>query len=126
MRDHTGEELIGRAEERSALRTYCMDDRMLSVDFAPGKFSLPKDFDAEEYFRTVYGVVPQTEEIRPQNILLRVDPTEAGYLKAVRLHTSQKIEEDTDSYTFTPPFFLRNRAHSKTLRQRSIVVESNA
>ena len=91
--------LISRAEERSALRTYCLDDRMLSVDFAPGKFSLPKDFDAEEYFRTAYGVVPQTEEIRPQKILLRADPTEACYLKAVRLHTSQKIEEDTDSYT---------------------------
>lgn len=91
--------LVGRAEERAALRTYCMDDRMVSVDFAPGRFSLPKDFDAEEYFRTAFGVVPQTESIRPQTILLRADPTEAGYLKAVRLHPSQKIEEDTDSHT---------------------------
>lgn len=91
--------LVGRAEERAALRTYCMDDRMVSVDFAPGRFSLPKDFDAEEYFRTAFGVVPQTETIRPQTILLRADPTEAGYLKAVRLHPSQKIEEDTNSHT---------------------------
>ena len=91
--------LIGRVEEHGGLRTYAMDDRMISVKMLDEAFTMPGDFDAEAYFRTAFGIVPQTDRIKPQRIVLRAEPTEAGYLKAVRLHPSQKTEEETASYT---------------------------
>ena len=110
--------LVGRVEEHAALRTYCMDNRMISVDFCPGRFTLPKSFDPEEYFRTAFGVVPKTDEIKPQTIRLRADSTEAGYLKAVRLHPSQKIEEDTESYTIFSYYLAPTRDFIEELLKR--------
>ena len=91
--------LVGRSEEHAEIRTYCMDDRMISVKKLVMAFTLPRDFDAQKYFSTAFGVVPQTKDIHPQKIVLRATPTAAGYLKSVKLHSSQQIIEETEEYT---------------------------
>ena len=91
--------LHGRAENPGRRRTYCMDERMISVRMTEEKFQLPKGFDAEEYFRNAFGIVPYTEEIKPQTVRLRATPTLAGYLKGVKLHPSQEILEETEDHT---------------------------
>lgn len=91
--------LHGRAENPGRRRTYCMDERMISVRMTEEKFQLPKGFDAEEYFRNAFGIVPYTEEIKPQTVRLRATPTLAGYLKGVKLHPSQEILEETKDHT---------------------------
>ena len=91
--------LVGRSEESAGIRTYCMDDRMISAKILDMAFTLPRDFDAQEYFSTAFGVVPQTKDIRPQKIVLRATPRVAGYLKSVKLHSSQQIVEETEEYT---------------------------
>lgn len=91
--------LVGRSEEHAEIRTFCMDDRMISAKILDMSFTLPRDFDAQEYFSTALGVVPQTKEIPPQEIVLRATPTVAGYLKSVKLHPSQQIVEEADNHT---------------------------
>jgi predicted DNA-binding transcriptional regulator YafY len=91
--------LHGRAENPGRRRTYCMDERMISVRMTEEKFQLPNGFDAEEYFRNAFGIVPYTEEIKPQTVRLRATPTLAGYLKGVKLHPSQEILEETKDHT---------------------------
>ena len=91
--------IYGRAENPSRFRTYCMDDRMIEVRLCAEKFQLPKSFYAEQYYQNAFGIVPYTDKIKPQNIRVRVTPTMAGYLKGVKLHSSQEIVEETEQYT---------------------------
>ncbi|MDE6653938.1 MAG: WYL domain-containing protein, partial [Muribaculaceae bacterium] len=78
------------------IRLYGLD-RMENIEITTETFRLPKDFNAEEYFSTAYGIVVGTGE-RPEKIIIRANENHKHYLKSLPLHHSQRLIEDTGEY----------------------------
>ncbi len=85
------------------MRIYALD-RMLDIDIEFEDFTLPADFNAEEFFSSCFGIIVCDEE--PQLIQLKVDAFQANYLRSLPLHHSQKVVEQTKEYTIFS-YFLR-------------------
>lgn len=87
------------------LRIYSLD-RFVDMEELEERFELPKDFDAEEYFRNYFGVIIGEE---PEDIKIRVVPDQVKYFRTLPLHGSQKemVQEDGSSvfsYHIAPTF----------------------
>lgn len=72
-------------------------DRIESVEVTDKEFKLPKDFSADDYFSTAYGVVVGYN-IKPERIVIRANENHKHYLKSLPLHHSQKLIEDCGEY----------------------------
>lgn len=94
--------LLGKYGD-NPLRVYALD-RMLDIDIEFEDFTLPADFDAEDFFNSCFGIIVGDEE--PQLIQLKVDAFQANYLHSLPLHHSQKVVEQTKEYTIFS-YFLR-------------------
>lgn len=94
--------LLGKYGD-SPLKVYALD-RMQDIDIEFEGFTLPADFNAEQFFWTCFGVMITEEE--PQLIKLKVDAFQSKYLRTLPLHPSQEEVERTEDYSiFT--YFLR-------------------
>ena len=87
------------------LRIYSLD-RFVDMEELEERFELPKDFDAEGYFRDYFGVIIGDA---PEDIKLRVVPDQVKYFRTLPLHWSQKetVQEDGSSvfsYHIAPTF----------------------
>lgn len=80
----------------SPLKIYALD-RILDMDIEFNDFTIPKNFDAEAFFNTCFGIIISSE--KPQLIQLKVDGYQAHYLRTLPLHHSQKEITRTDEYT---------------------------
>lgn len=75
------------------IRCYSLD-RIESAELTGESFKLPKDFSAENYFSTFYGIVTG-DRTKPVRIVIRANETHKHYLKTLPLHHSQRLIEDT-------------------------------
>ena len=87
------------------LRIYSLD-RIVDMEELEERFELPKDFDADGYFRNYFGVI--TGEA-PEDIRIRVVQDQVKYFRTLPLHGSQKetVQEDGSSvfsYHIAPTF----------------------
>ena len=87
--------LIARKVKSGDMHTYALD-RIQGMAITDDKFALPKDFDAEELFGTVYGIVLDQEE-KVERIEINVYNNQAKYFRTLPLHSSQK-EIGSDEY----------------------------
>ena len=94
--------LLGKYGD-NPMRIYALD-RMQDIDIEFEDFTLPADFDAEDFFNSCFGIIVGDEE--PQLIQLKVDAFQANYLHSLPLHHSQKVVEQTKEYTIFS-YFLR-------------------
>ena len=78
------------------IRLYGLD-RVENVEVSRETFKLPKDFNAEDYFSTSYGIVVGTGE-KPEKIIIRANEDHKHYLKSLPLHHSQRLIEDVGEY----------------------------
>ncbi len=78
------------------LRLYGLD-RVENVDSTERKFKLPKDFDAEEFFSTTFGIVVD-KDIKPERIVIRANENHKHYLKSLPIHHSQQLIADHGEY----------------------------
>lgn len=83
-------------------------DRMNSVTVSEKPFTVPKNFDAQTFFNTRYGVLYYDGE-KPTHIKLKVSAHQAKYFRTLPLHSSQKeMEKNADysifRYHLTPNF----------------------
>ena len=83
------------AKEGKELKTFALDDRTLGVEEMNSSFELPKDFDAEAYFKDAFGIRTSS----PKIVVIKAFGREADYLRSTPLHPSQKEEESVDGYT---------------------------
>ena len=81
---------------RDEVRIYGLD-RIEGVEITEDTYKLPKDFDAEGYFATAYGVVIGYD-IKPERIVIRANEHHKHYLKSLPLHHSQRLIEDCGEY----------------------------
>ena len=79
-------------------------DRIQSIEIGKTKFTLPKKFNAHEFFSGIYGtrVYP---DMKPEFVTLKVSAMQANYFKSLPLHQSQEVVEETPEYT-TFKYFL--------------------
>lgn len=78
------------------MRVYSLD-RMERIDPSDEHFRLPKDFDAEAYFSTAFGIVIGTGE-KPERIVIRAKKDHKHYIRSLPLHHSQKQIADCGEY----------------------------
>lgn len=72
-------------------------DRVHAIEPTKQKYKLPKDFNAEAYFKNTYGVTG-TDEV-PEDIEICIDAMQANYLRTLPLHSSQEEIERNDDYS---------------------------
>lgn len=74
-------------------------DRIENLSINKDKFKLPKDFDAEEYFSTFFGIVLD-EDVPVQRIVLRANQYHKHYMRTLPLHPSQRELNDDGGYAY--------------------------
>ncbi len=94
--------VTGRNTADGRIKTYALD-RMEDVTVADTTFEPDPTFDADEYVRDSFGIIFTQGEAK--EVVLRTDPRQAKYLRALPIHHSQR-ESIHDSYSL---FHLRLR-----------------
>ena len=87
--------LWGR-NNRDEIKIYGLD-RLDEVEITDDVYRLPKDFDAEGFFATSFGVVIGFD-VKPQRIVLRANRAHKYYMESLPLHHSQRMIEDCGEY----------------------------
>ena len=96
--------LVGRNREKKSLRTYALDG--ISDPTPTGDtFTMPKDFDVNDYFEDCFGV-DRSEE--PERIRIKVKASQVPYFRSLPLHHSQKEVKGTENCDYTVfEYYLR-------------------
>lgn len=79
--------MLGRNIEQNRLKTYALD-RITSLFLMPEVFTPDESFDAKEFFANSFGIV--ADEGPVEKVVLRANPTQAKYLRALPLHSTQQ------------------------------------
>ncbi len=72
-------------------------DRIENLSVTEEKFTLPKDFKAEEYFSTFFGIMLD-EDVPVRRIVLRAYEKHKYYMRTLPLHHSQRELRDEGDY----------------------------
>lgn len=83
-------------------------DRMLEVEVLPDTFKLPEGLDAKAWFQSLYGV-RKYDDMKPQQVLLKVYGKQVRYFRSLPLHSSQEEIETHKgfsifAYNLTPDY----------------------
>lgn len=73
-------------------------DRIESIEILQTKFTLDKNFDAEDYFNDCFGIMVDGS-LKPERIVLRAYGLEPYYLRDLPIHHTQKETKATEEYT---------------------------
>lgn len=109
--------VIGLNVKDKRIKTYALD-RMSDLHVRDEEFVLPPDFSPSGFFKDCFGIT--TNQNAPKDIVLRVEPTQAKYFRALPLHPSQ-TEVVHDNYSI---FHYRMRL-TYDLRERLLSHGSN-
>lgn len=88
--------MLALSVHENKLRIYALD-RIVNVQLTEQHFTIPKDFDAREYFSSYFGIVLD-ETVKEQRIILRAYKPHQKYLRTLPLHPSQKEIYTCDAY----------------------------
>ena len=81
---------------RNQIRLYGLD-RIERVSATDEIFKMPKDFSADDFFATKYGVIVGYD-IDPERIVVRAFNKHQHYMKSLPLHASQRIIKECEEY----------------------------
>lgn len=81
---------------RDEIKIYGLD-RFDAVEITDETYRLPKNFDADSYFSTTYGVVFD-RDVKPERIVIRAHGDHKHYMNSLPLHHSQRLIEDCGAY----------------------------
>lgn len=90
--------------DNSRIRIFSLD-RVKNLNVTDSSFEYPKDFDAADYFRDVFGIVAGSSG-KVDNIVIRTYAELPGYLRSLPMHHSQREISSNENYT---DFSLRLR-----------------
>ena len=82
-------------------------DRMNSAVVSEKPFTVPKSFNAQNFFSTRYGVLLYDGE-KPAHIRLKVCARQANYFRTLPLHSSQKETETNAEYSIFSYYLIPN------------------
>lgn len=100
--------LVGRStysyNHQQSPRIYALD-RITYLHKTEQTFKMPKDWSAEEYFSGCFGIIAD-EEMDIEHVKLKVNASQANYIRDLKLHSSQEEVERNGEYSiFT--YYLR-------------------
>jgi len=87
--------VIGLNVKDGLVKTYSLD-RMSNLNLLQDTFVMPGNVNPSEFFKDCFGII--TNRNSAKRIVLRVEPTQAKYFRALPLHHSQQ-EEVHDNYS---------------------------
>jgi len=73
-------------------------DRILKLQTSDETFKMPKDWNADDYFKDSYGIIVDMK-VEPQVVKLKVNAGQANYIRDLRLHESQEEIEQNENYS---------------------------
>lgn len=79
--------ITGRHVAENKIKTYALD-RMSNLRLSTATFEPDAAFDPQEYFKNSFGIVFTAGEVK--KVVLRADPRQAKYMRALPLHHSQQ------------------------------------
>ena len=82
-----------------AIKTYSLD-RISNLNILQDTFDMPEDVNPSEFFKDCFGII--TNRNSAKRIVLRVEPTQAKYFRALPLHSSQQevVHDDYSIFTY--------------------------
>ena len=96
-------------------------DRIHAIEPTKQKYQLPKDFDAEFYFRNVYGVSGMEDQ--PQEVEIKIEAYQANFLRTLPLHASQTEIERQEQYSIFKYNIVPSFEFKQELRKHGSVLE---
>ena len=90
--------------DENNIRIYALD-RIKGMSVTDKTFKMPKDWDSAAFFACNYGIIAGGD-IEPERVRLKVNASQANYLRDLPLHSSQEEVERTDEYSIFS-LFLR-------------------
>ncbi len=87
--------VIGLNVKDKQIKTYSLD-RISNLNLLQETFNMPEEINPSEFFKDCFGII--TNRNSAKRIVLRVEPTQAKYFRALPLHSSQQ-EEIHDNYS---------------------------
>ena len=87
--------LLAKPTDKDKPKIYGLD-RMESLKILEDTFKLPKDFSAEDYFDSMYGVV--SDKTMPEKVVIRAYTQHRHYVSSLPIHRSQRLIEDHGDY----------------------------
>ena len=90
--------VIGLNVKDGQIKTYSLD-RISHLNLLQDTFSMPANIKPAEFFKDCFGII--TNQNTPKRIVLRVEPTQAKYFRALPLHSSQQESVQDHHSIFT-------------------------
>lgn len=93
--------VVGKITDDDELERFSLD-RIKDIKVLEETFSMPKNFDAADYFADCYGVARYDfygHMPPPTHVVIRVDSVQRDYVRTLKLHHSQKEIATTDDYS---------------------------
>ena len=91
--------VIGLNVKDRQVKTYALD-RISSLNILQDTFVMPEEVIPSEFFKDCFGII--TNRNSAKRIVLRVEPTQAKYFRALPLHSSQQevVHDDYSIFTY--------------------------
>ena len=83
------------ADSDLGLRVYSLD-RFVDMEELEQTFEIPEEFDAEGFFSNYFGVI--VGDKKAEDVVIRVEPSQAKYFRSAPKHHSQKEIEPIDGW----------------------------
>ena len=96
------------------MRVYGLD-RILAIEPSTEKYKIPKDFDAERYFKNTYGV--SFADDQPEEVKVKISAYQANFLRSLPIHTSQEEIECNDEFSIFRYFVVPTFEFMQELRK---------
>jgi predicted DNA-binding transcriptional regulator YafY len=96
--------VLGRSVSNGQIRIYGLD-RIKWIEATENKFKLPKNFDAENYFNDVIGIIIGGDE-KVEKVQILVTNEQQKYFRSLPLHHSQE-EQVVDEWDSIFTFYLK-------------------
>ncbi|MCF8308927.1 MAG: WYL domain-containing protein [Bacteroidales bacterium] len=86
--------VLGKDTKDNRIKAFGLD-RLSSLDITQVRFTRPKDFDVNEFYRYCFGVISPDDQ-QPEIVELSFNPFQGEYIKSLPLHHSQEIIKDDE------------------------------
>lgn len=92
--------VIGYNVKDKQIKTYSLD-RVTQMNILKDAFVMPDSIKPNKFFKDCFGII--TNRNNPKRIVLRVEPTQAKYFRALPLHASQQevVHDNYSIFTYT-------------------------
>jgi predicted DNA-binding transcriptional regulator YafY len=86
--------LLAKDVDDGSIKVFGLD-RISNLEISTKRFSIPQDFDVNNYYQYCYGIMSPNGDA-PEEVVLSFDPFQGKYIKSLPLHPSQEIIKDDE------------------------------